>query len=114
MRNGNELTRENRGRFMADDYFTMLHGEQWAFKAGSLEKEIYRAGDQHILSRGEAKQYRMPDSAWALEYAHGNMLAMLPFGLADALFSTLDFSSVYQTASVAVRGICRELLMGKL
>lgn len=92
----------------------MLRGEQWAFTPGRTEKEIYRPGDQHLLPRGTAKQYRMPDEAWALEYAQGNMLSMLPFGLADAMFSTLDFVSVYQTARVAVTGILRELSQGKV
>lgn len=92
----------------------MLHGEQWAFTKGSYAKEVYRTGDQHIMRRGDAKHYRMPDSAWALEYAHGNMISMLPFGFADALFSTLDFTSLYETASAAARGIVRELWLGKI
>ena len=92
----------------------MLHGEQWAFEAGSTQKEVYRPGDQHLLPRGTAKQYRMPDEAWALEYARGNMLSMLPFGLADAIFSTLDIVSVFQTASVATRGLVHELGQGKV
>ncbi len=92
----------------------MLHGEQWAFPAGSTRKEIYRPGDQHFLPRGTSKQYRMPDEAWALEYARGNMLSMLPFGLADAMFSTLDFVSVYQTARIAIIGIVTELMQGKV
>lgn len=86
-----------------------MYGEQWAFTPGSMHKEVYRAGEQHVLRRGVAKQYRMPDATWALEYAHGNMLAMLPFGVADAMFSTLDWLSVCQTASVAIRGIVRAL-----
>lgn len=94
---------------MADDYFTMLYGEQWAFSAGSLQKEIYRPGDQHVLPRGTAKQYKMPDAAWALEYARGNILSMMPFGLADSIFSTLDIWSLGQTVVVSAYGVIREL-----
>lgn len=101
----------HRGRFFADDYFTILHGEQWAYEAGSLEKEVYRPGDQHWLPRGHAKQYKMPDSAWALEYARGNILSMMPFGFADGLTSTLDFVSLWNTVIVSARGFIGELLM---
>lgn len=107
-------TEGHSGRFLADDYFTMLHGEQWAFTAGSYQKEVYGPGEQHVMRRGDAKQYRMPDGAWALEYAHGNMISMLPFGVADCFFSTLDLQSLWATISVAVRGILRELSMGKI
>lgn len=97
------------GRFFADDYFTILYGEQWAYSSGSLEKEIYRPGDQHILPRGTAKQYKMPDSAWALEYARGNIVSMLPFGFADTFSSTLDFWTLFDTISISAFGIVREL-----
>lgn len=94
---------------MADDYFTILYGEQWAFPTGSLQKEVYRPGDQHVLPRGTAKQYKMPDSAWALEYARGNILSMMPFGLADSFTSTLDMWTLSHTVLVSAYGVCREL-----
>lgn len=82
---------------------------QWAFSANELEKEVYRPGDQHHLAWGHAKQYRMPDTCWALEYARGNIPAMLPFGLADTLSSTLDFVTLWQTVKASARGMLGEL-----
>lgn len=98
---------------MAEDYFTILHGEQWAYRAGALEKEVYKKGDQHYLPRGVAKQYRMPDAAWALEYARGNIASMMPFGLADSVTSTVDYYTIYQTARVSAWGMFTELLLGR-
>ena len=46
---------------------------QWAYSAGAVEREVFKAGDQHYLPRGHAKQYRMPDACWALEYARLRM-----------------------------------------
>lgn len=89
----------------------MLYGEQWAFSTGSLQKEVYKPGDQHWLPRGTAKQYRMPDAAWALEYARGNILSMLPFGFADSFSSTLDFWTLGQTVFVSAYGVLRELFL---
>ncbi|KAG5473867.1 hypothetical protein LSCM1_04502 [Leishmania martiniquensis] len=96
--------------FWADDFFNILVGEQWAALPGAEEKEVYRAGDQHFLRRGTAKQYRMPGECWALEYARGNIASMLFFGFADALTSTLDVVTVYET----VRESAGNMLMNSL
>ncbi|EGD72528.1 C-8 sterol isomerase [Salpingoeca rosetta] len=108
-------TEGHTGRFLADDYFTILHGEQWAFSAGNLTREVYKPGDQHHLSFGEAKQYKMDDTCWALEYAVGNIPSMLPFGFADVFFSTLDFITLYKTVRVSAVNMFSELILrGKI
>eukprot|EP00730_Choanoeca_flexa_P008366 TRINITY_DN12478_c4_g7_i1.p2 TRINITY_DN12478_c4_g7~~TRINITY_DN12478_c4_g7_i1.p2 ORF type:complete len:236 (+),score=60.72 TRINITY_DN12478_c4_g7_i1:1839-2546(+) len=107
-------TEGSTGRFLADDYFTILHGEQWAFSAGALEREVYRPGDQHHLKFGTIKQYKMPEDCWALEYARGNIPAMLPFGFADTFFSTLDFGTLWATVRVSAVGMLTELAKGKI
>jgi C-8 sterol isomerase len=64
-------TEGHTGLHTADDYFNILVGEQWAFLPGSLEMERYPAGSVHFLPRGTAKQYKMHEGCFALEYARG-------------------------------------------
>ncbi len=107
-------TEGHSGRFPADDYFMVLHGEQWAYRPGELEKRVYGPGDLHHMPRGVACGYRFPDTCWALEYARGAIPLMLPFGLADALTSTLDLPSLGQTLATYGRHTLRHLLRGRL
>jgi C-8 sterol isomerase len=106
-------TEGHTGRFMADDYFIILEGEQWAYKAGELVRETYLPGEMHHLPRGHAQQYKIPEHAWALEYAQGWIPAMLPFGMFDTVFSTLDFVSFFHTARLYLNCLVREFALGK-
>ncbi|MFK7986276.1 MAG: ERG2 family protein [Sandaracinaceae bacterium] len=107
-------TEGHSGRFMAKDFFYILEGEQWAYAEGDLEKRVYKPGDLHILAPGTAEGYRMPDHCFALEYARGVIPAMLPFGVADTLFSTLDVSSFARTFGVYAKGTVQNLKRGKV
>eukprot|EP01087_Luapelamoeba_hula_P008853 TRINITY_DN2247_c0_g1_i1.p1 TRINITY_DN2247_c0_g1~~TRINITY_DN2247_c0_g1_i1.p1 ORF type:complete len:226 (+),score=18.01 TRINITY_DN2247_c0_g1_i1:29-679(+) len=101
------------GRFFADDYFMILQGEQWAYYEGHFEREVYQAGDLHILPRGSAQGYRMPAGCFALEYARGWIPLMLPFGIADTLTSTLDVPTLVKTVTLYGKLVVNELLQGK-
>jgi len=79
------------------DWAFVLEGELWYFEEGQLDRAVYRAGDEIILERGNAKGYRIVDHAWILEYARGPIMTMLPFGLADTFFSTLDGRTIFRT-----------------
>jgi C-8 sterol isomerase len=107
-------TEGHTGRFAADDYFTILEGEQWAFGEGHLEKQVFRAGDQHHLPRGQVKAYRIPEHCWALEYARGFIPQMLPFGVADSLFSTVDYRTVGRLFKIYGKLTVRELALGNI
>jgi C-8 sterol isomerase len=102
------------GRFFAEDYFMVLEGEHWTFKAGDAEKRVLRPGERTFLKRGEAKAYRMPDHCYGLEYARGIIPSMLPFGLADSFTSTVDPVPVWNTLRIYTRAVVGELVRGKI
>jgi C-8 sterol isomerase len=107
-------TEGHSGRFLSDDYFTIIHGEQWAQEAESPVKQVYVPGEQHLMRRHHAKHYRMPGECWALEYAVGDIVSMLPFGIWDTIFSTLDFVTWFKTAKVSAEQMLYFAMMGKI
>ncbi|KAI9489427.1 ERG2/sigma1 receptor-like protein [Zychaea mexicana] len=107
-------TEGHTGRFLADDYFIILEGEQWAYAAGEVEREVYKPGEMHHLPRGHCQQYKIPEHAWALEYARGWIPLMLPFGFADSFFSTVDFISVGNQVRLYGKALIGELFKGKI
>lgn len=107
-------TEGHSGRFLAEDFFTILHGEQWASLPGVSAKEVYTPGMQHYLPRHTAKQYRFPDECWALEYARGNIPSMMIFGFMDSLFSTVDFVTIFHTVFESSVNMFHNVIKGKI
>lgn len=107
-------TEGHSGRYGTEVYDFMLEGEMWCFHAGEFDKTVFKPGDLAYLGPDRAKGYAVPSHAFMLEYARGAIPTMLPFGLADTLFSTRDRSTLGRTLWHYGSRAVRELLHGKI
>ena len=88
------------GRHLVEFYDTVLDGEAWYYTEGQFTRDEYRPGDHIFLGKGQSAGMHYPDHVWMLEYARGILPSLLPFGLADALLSTLDYKTALQTVQI--------------
>lgn len=95
-------TEGHSGRNPVEFYDTVLHGEAWYVREGRFEREVYRPGDHIVVGKRESAGIRIDDAVWMVEYARGPVWRLLPFGLADSIFSTLDFVTVAKTLRIYV------------
>ncbi|MCD6498763.1 MAG: hypothetical protein J7M25_10765 [Deltaproteobacteria bacterium] len=85
------------GRHAVAFWDTVIDGKMWYYAEGQFEKKVYKPGDRVFVGKGQARAMNFTDGVWAVEYARGPIPLSLPFGLADELFSTLDFATAAQT-----------------
>jgi C-8 sterol isomerase len=90
-------TEGHSGTYWAEVHDIMFDGEMRTYFAGDIDATIYKPGDHAVLPRRKNKGYVIKDNGWMLEYAKGAIPTMLPCGLADNLFSNLDFKSLFLT-----------------
>jgi len=103
------------GRFPADDWFWMLDGEQHVYDEDQLDKTVYSVGSPyHLLPKGTGRFFKFMPGSYGVEYVRGWVPLMLPFGLADAVTSTLDATSIIKTIKAYGRSTVENLLVGKI
>jgi C-8 sterol isomerase len=88
------------GRHPVAFWDTVLSGEARYMHQDELEPRVYGAGDRIFVDQWQAATIAFPDHCWMLEYARGTLPALLPFGMANTLFNTLDLASAARTLKV--------------
>lgn len=107
-------TEGHSGRYSAGVWDFVFDGEMWCYHEGELERKSYKPGDAAFLGKKRTKGYRIPDSAFMLEYARGPIIGMLRFGLADTVFSTVDRRTFWKTIGMSGKFILSEFFKGKV
>jgi len=101
------------GRHLVEFYDTVLDGEAWYYQEGQFTRDVYTPGDHVFLGKGQSAGMHYPDHVWMVEYARGALPSLLPFGLADALLSTLDFKTALQTVVIYFSLLTRQFSKGQ-
>ena len=88
------------GRHPVAFWDTILSGGARYMHQDELASHEYPTGSRVFVDRWQAATIHFPDHCWMLEYARGSLFALLPFGLANTLFNTLDWKSALRTLRV--------------
>uniref|UniRef100_A0A8D0E4I0 Sigma non-opioid intracellular receptor 1 n=1 Tax=Salvator merianae TaxID=96440 RepID=A0A8D0E4I0_SALMN len=96
------------GRYWADIYDTIISGTFRQWKEGTTRSEIYYPGDTIVHRSGEATSVQWSAGTWMVEYGRGFIPSTLAFALADTVFSTQDFVTLFYTARVYIKGLLLE------
>jgi C-8 sterol isomerase len=103
------------GRYAIEIFDVMLTGDMWTYTQDRVgEKVVTRPGEMAHLPADKVKGWRVPDTAWMLEYARGPVPTALPVALADACFSALDPVTLTETLWVYGAQVVKNLMKGKI
>ena len=85
------------GRYpFSDVWDLMVDGKMLTYRPNEFEPCEYGPGDPAFLKKGEGKGVAYIGSTWMIDYARGQPITMLPFGvLAPAAFTTLDARAAF-------------------
>lgn len=102
------------GRYRAQLWDFYLAGRVHSYEEGELDTVTYEPGDFSSLRKGRATGVEIEAGTILLEYARGPIPTMVPFGLSDSVFSTLDLRTIFATSRRYGWLALRELLRGKI
>ncbi|XP_064642652.1 sigma non-opioid intracellular receptor 1-like [Lineus longissimus] len=97
------------GRYWANISDTVLTGEFRQWKEGEIKSTVHKPGDTIVHVWGEATAVQFSAGTWFFEYGRGFIPSTMGFALADTLFSTQDFVTMYYTFRIYTKGILQEL-----
>ncbi|XP_074654992.1 sigma non-opioid intracellular receptor 1-like [Tubulanus polymorphus] len=86
----------------------VLSGSMKVWKEGTYESVEYRPGDVLRVESGEASGVSFSEGTWLLAYGRGFIWSGGPYTLADSLFSTLDFYTVFKMFRMLSKSLINE------
>lgn len=96
------------GRYWAEISDTIISGTFRQWKEGTTKSEAYYPGDTIVHAVGEATSVQWTAGTWMVEYGRGFIPSTLGFALADTIFSTQDFVTLFYTVRVYLKGMLLE------
>lgn len=96
------------GRYWAEISDTVISGTFRQWKEGTTKSEIYYPGDTIVHGVGEATSVQWSAGTWMVEYGRGFIPSTLGFALADTIFSTQDFVTMFYILRVYTKALLLE------
>ncbi|XP_028660850.1 sigma non-opioid intracellular receptor 1 [Erpetoichthys calabaricus] len=96
------------GRYWAEISDTIISGTFRQWKEGTTKSDVYYPGDTIVHKPGEATSVQWTAGTWMVEYGRGFIPSTLGFALADTIFSTQDFVTLFYTLQVYIKGMLLE------
>ncbi|XP_074654711.1 sigma non-opioid intracellular receptor 1-like [Tubulanus polymorphus] len=96
------------GRHWAEATKIVLSGSVKIWKEGTYKSVEYKAGDVIKSAVGEASGVTMSEGTWLLSYGRGFIFSIGPYTLADSLFSTLDFHTIFKILRMSMKATIYE------
>lgn len=97
------------GRYWAEISDTIISGTFYQWREGTTKSEVFYPGETVMHGPGEATAVEWGPNTWMVEYGRGVIPSTLTFALADTIFSTQDFLTLFYTLRAYARGLRLEL-----
>ncbi|XP_057675292.1 sigma non-opioid intracellular receptor 1 [Corythoichthys intestinalis] len=97
------------GRFWADISDTLVSGTFRRWKEGTTKTELFYPGDTVMHEMGEAAGVQWTAGTWMVEYGRGFIPSTLSTALAETLFCTQDFVTLFYTFKVYGKAMLMEM-----
>lgn len=96
------------GRYWAEISDTIISGTFTQWKEGTTKSEVYYPGDFIVREAGEATAVHWSAGTWMVEYGRGFIPSTLGFALADTIFCTQDYFTLFYTVRVYIKSLLLE------
>lgn len=96
------------GRYWVEISDTVISGTFRQWKEGTTRSEVYYPGDFIVHEAGEATAVQWSAGTWMVEYGRGFIPSTLGFALANTIFSTQDYLTLFYTVRVYLKALLLE------